>query len=145
MWKNNSYYSWLPCFRLANMILGPCIHWKGAKLGNCLLNFFCNVFASLLLLLLFPGSICLSNANDGNTRTIRKICAKFRCLYCQLWTNSRHCSGVCIVDCEQVNAGWVAVIIFAKLSKEIFFFLSGFSFTNTHCSLDSRGRERLFL
>ena len=29
----------------------------------------------------------------------------FWCLYCELWTDSAHCSSVYIVDFEQVNAG----------------------------------------
>ena len=29
----------------------------------------------------------------------------WRDFYCQLWTDFKHCSGVSIVDSEQVNAG----------------------------------------
>ena len=29
------------------------------------------------------------------------------CIYCYIWTYYTHCSGLCIIDIEQVNAGWV--------------------------------------
>ena len=35
----------------------------------------------------------------------------FRCLYCELWPDFAHCSGLSIVDFEQVSAGWVATFL----------------------------------
>ena len=54
----------------------------------------------------FPAGIYLPKVNNGNTRTMCKICSKltiklpFLCL-----TDFTHCFRVSVVDLDQVNAG----------------------------------------
>ena len=36
----------------------------------------------------------------------------FCCLYCELWIDFTHCSGISIFDYKQVNAGWVDYLWF---------------------------------
>ena len=65
----------------------------------------------------YPVGIYLFNVNNGNTKTMCEICSNLTiktperpsmtslwCLYYQLWTDFTYCSGVCIVDFEQVIA-----------------------------------------
>ena len=40
-----------------------------------------------------------------NSKLTVKTMASFWCLYCLVWTYFRHCSGVSIVNFEEVNAG----------------------------------------
>ena len=65
----------------------------------------------------FPVSIYLFRVNNGNTRTIWEICSKLtlkteRCYWLRSGifivnlTDFTYCSGIAIVDFEQVNAGW---------------------------------------
>ena len=46
---------------------------------------------------------CLNSTIE--TPTVSEICSlvSFWCLYCYLWIDFTHCSGISIVDCEQVN------------------------------------------
>ena len=53
-----------------------------------------------------PASI-LSKVNNRNTRAMCEICSKLTLTrFCLLWLDFAHCSGVSIVDFDQVNAGW---------------------------------------
>ena len=49
----------------------------------------------------------LFNVTNKDTRTMSLM--SFWCLYCKLWTYFIHCSGVSIVDFEQVNTRWVCI------------------------------------
>ena len=77
---------------------------------------------SSIILMIIPNRHCLVQnkqwkyqnnvwnpfkVNNKNTRTT--AVTSFWCCYCQLWTDFTHCSGVSIVDFEQINAGWVVV------------------------------------
>ena len=42
--------------------------------------------------------------NNKDTRTI--LLASLRCLYCQLWTNFMHSTGVSVVDFGQLHVSW---------------------------------------
>lgn len=68
----------------------------------------------------FPAAVIyLFKVNNGNTRTMCENClvnnkgaratslTSFWGLYCYLWTDFINCSGIPIVDGEQVNAVWV--------------------------------------
>ena len=65
-----------------------------------------------------PAGIYLFKFNNWKTRKMCEICSKliikitgrrivtsFWCFYCKLWINVKYCSGVSIVDFEQVNTG----------------------------------------
>ena len=49
----------------------------------------------------------LFNVTKKDTRMTSLM--SFWCLYCKLWTDFIHCSGVSIVDFEQVNTRWVCI------------------------------------
>ena len=71
--------------------------------------------------------------NNKDTRTTPIVL--FCCLYCQLWTYFTPSSSISIVNCEQVNAGWVRqglhqvklhaqwLYIVHEERKETFFFI----------------------
>ena len=46
----------------------------------------------------------LFKVDNKNTRTISMT--SFWCFYCLLWTDLKHCSGIFIVDFEQVYGSW---------------------------------------
>ena len=54
----------------------------------------------------------------NNKDTGRTSMASFWCLNCYLWTDFTHCSGVSIVDLEQVNAAWVVLVSLKILTEE---------------------------
>ena len=47
--------------------------------------------------------------SKSTIETQEQCAASFLCLYFYLWTHFTHCSGVSIVNFEQVNADWEAV------------------------------------
>ena len=49
----------------------------------------------------------LFNVTKKDTRMTSLM--SFWCLYCKLWTDFMPCSGVSIVDFEQVNTRWVCI------------------------------------
>ena len=55
-----------------------------------------------------PAGIYLFKVNNGSTRAISEICSKLTIKTPELWTDFTHCSGVFIVDFEQVNTSWVS-------------------------------------
>ena len=54
----------------------------------------------------------LFKLKNENTRTMPIM--SLWCLYCQLWTDFRHCSDISIIDFEELNTGceWGGVLIF---------------------------------
>ena len=69
------------------------------------------------------AGIYLLEFNNANTRTMCEICSKlavktpyrlewrrFCCLYSCLWKDFTLCSGVSVLEFEQVNGGWVVSI-----------------------------------
>ena len=62
-----------------------------------------------------PSGVHLFKVNNGNTRIMIGICSKLTiqtserscwCVYSWLWIDFTYCSGILIVDFEQVNIGW---------------------------------------
>ena len=77
----------------------------------------------------YPTNIYLFKVNNENTRKICEICSKltiwlwklfkvnnkdtrttsmtsFSCLYSWLWVDFTNCSGISVVDFEQISTGW---------------------------------------
>ena len=57
----------------------------------------------------------LFKVNNKDTRTT----SLFWCLYCLLWKDFSHCSGVSIVDFEQVSDGWVRTFSLPRTNSSI--------------------------
>ena len=67
----------------------------------------------------YPAGIYLFEVNNENIRIASKICSKLIIKrtrltsvwwlprLCYFWTDFKHCSGVSIVECGQVNTSWV--------------------------------------
>ena len=67
--------------------------------------------------------------NNKDTRTTSL--KSFWCLYCQLWTNFTHCSGVSIADFEKVNLGWVEAFRAVQrhsVNVNVYFYFESFSY-----------------
>ena len=57
------------------------------------------------------------------------------CLYCWLWAWLVSCSGVFVVDFEQVNTGWVLVILMTRFVLTKDFLTDLFYFVVIFCSI----------
>ena len=79
-----------------------------------------------------PAGIYLFEVNNGNTRTMCEICSKLtiKTREGSHW-NYTNCSGVFIVNFEQVNAGWIRYDEYANINQtnvaEIFWWKNNLS------------------
>ena len=81
---------------------------------DCMINFDKINFIQICYLVAYPVSIYWFKINNKNTRIMCEICSKLSIKIQEQhqWhgTDFTHCSGVSIINFEQVNVGWVVTM-----------------------------------